>query len=1042
MPSPAQVAPALVAIALTFAATARGQDAGSPSELQILESDVRALQRILSEEIPEDVELSTLFEMDLDDENEVARRRIALGERIEVESGRLRELAARLTSTATAARTASTAASGTAAVDLRSLEERLKPGQRDELERMRVRVKRDQLILAVLNLDRTQRQALARAEEKRQAIHEEKAAAHQARAEAEIAAREAEEARRRALEEARQAVSRAEKALAKERARIESMRVQIATLRASFATDREKDAAQAQSMLARERELSQRALDPNLAPGAADALYDEVVGVLTISRGRLNEALGSVISASRVPAVGTELDLDDPIYAALGAKKADLMTSLGELRTMAKNLREEESSARWKRTEEVAKDVEFLNTLRLELIDRLSMIKRESVMGFTREGFGQLRREIQQLTLAARWYVTSTLRTVQNLDRYFSDVVTIGKAGLSLLKLAFLLLALVYTARRYRGWVGRLRGVAANRIRGRQLARFVDRWVRFLQQNGFAVGVLATTYVLFGVEAATPELTLIRSVVVGYAWYRFLMALMHDVIANAARGRRKRLLPETSEKILRTVRLAARYTYAIYVLLVISEEVLGRGYLYRLVVQFFWIGTLPIAFVLIQRWREDIASTYLRLYPNGRFAESVARTRDKAVGFFVAVGAFGSVAARGLTVYSGDVLLRFDQTRKALAFVFRRRLERHADEVGRGTADLANLPPAVEAAFSEEPVAPHLQIDHWPHLDEAVERIAQWEVGNEGLSLALIGERGAGKSSWLLELARRTAVQPRWLRLTRRLMTEEAISVALSEALLEETVRDLEAFATSLENGPKRILIIEHGQDLILRTVGGTAAYEALMNLVARVSHRVMFVVSFSRYAWKFLDQRYRGRNLFTAEYVLDGWPEDAIGQLIEVRMEAAGCEADFRDLLLDPLVGDELQEELARTAERFRRLLWDYADGNPRVAIHYWLRSLVPVPGDPARMKIHLFIAPDDKDLEALEEESTFALASIAIHENLTLDEMASALAYPREVCLAAVGHLRSQGMIAVAEGTYRVTPKHYRSVVRYLRRKNLIHS
>ena len=229
------------------------------------------------------------------------------------------------------------------------------------------------------------------------------------------------------------------------------------------------------------------------------------------------------------------------------------------------------------------------------------------------------------------------------------------------------------------------------------------------------------------------------------------------------------------------------------------------------------------------------------------------------------------------------------------------------------------------------------------------------------------------------------------------------------------------------------------GQNLMKRTVGGTATYELFMQIASQSSGRVVWVVAFSRYAWRHLECRFKTRTLFNRVLAIGNWSEDEIGQLIDQRMKASGYVADYRDLIMDPVEGSALELETTRTAERFRRLLWDYADGNPRVAIHFWLRSLVPAAGN--HMRVRLFPRPDEDRLLKLGEEARFTLAATAIHENVSIEELAETLAYPLELCKSVVTYLVNDELLELRHGRFVLTTDNYRAVIRYLRRNNLLH-
>ena len=315
----------------------------------------------------------------------------------------------------------------------------------------------------------------------------------------------------------------------------------------------------------------------------------------------------------------------------------------------------------------------------------------------------------------------------------------------------------VFLRRRFAAYLRRWRTALRSRITNPTLRIFAARWLGFAAEVAPAVILLATVYLGFAVVsyAGSPELVLIRALLLAYAWYRVLLTLAHNLLTNSAAGGLLEIPPELSARILGSVRMLGLYLLAVVVFLTVAGRLVGRGYLYGLVVDFFWVGALPIGFIQIRRWRDDIAEAYLKAYPQGRLAEAVNRHRHRRTGFFVTFAAFGYVAARGLVRSLGDVVLRFRHARQAIMFLLERRS--HAT-VGLGES-LARpaLPPALVQALTEDPPPPALIIDHFPHLDEVERRLLAWRAGGPAVAVALVGDRGGGKSTWLAELGRRQA---------------------------------------------------------------------------------------------------------------------------------------------------------------------------------------------------------------------------------------------------------------------------------------------
>jgi hypothetical protein len=153
---------------------------------------------------------------------------------------------------------------------------------------------------------------------------------------------------------------------------------------------------------------------------------------------------------------------------------------------------------------------------------------------------------------------------------------------------------------------------------------------------------------------------------------------------------------------------------------------------------------------IIISWRDAAAESYLKAHPTGRLARLVHRSRDRWYGILITPACLVWTAGRALVFFTRDLALGFERTRKALAFVFRRRIERQAEIRGFADGEIDELPDTIVAAFTEEPVSDGpLVVDFFPGLDELQSSLASWFDRRVGGSVLLAGERGSGKTSWL-----------------------------------------------------------------------------------------------------------------------------------------------------------------------------------------------------------------------------------------------------------------------------------------------------
>ncbi|MDY0060570.1 MAG: hypothetical protein RBU45_12240 [Myxococcota bacterium] len=901
---------------------------------------------------------------------------------------------------------------------------------------------REQLRVQLFELPRATRLKLVQVAAERQRVRQEQEAAALARREADLAAQRAEAARREALAESRRTADHLARELSLELARVEAARGAIATLRGELAQRRQQENEAEAARLSEEQELRRRLAPPDLPPTEADRLYDTLVERLQRLRQQLHQALDELAAPSAQPAFSPQIDTTQPPYQQPSLPRAALRHGLSALTEETLLLAREEREQRFRRAAGLAASIDTLNQERTRLLSRLSPAKRDLLLGLTtREGLQQLGRELGDLRLAARWFPHQRWHSLRDWGQALRDPVNLGLLSWRLLELALLVGLLLFLRPRYQSWLQLGRNFLVSRVKGRSAGLLIDGWLAFGVAIAREIGILLFCLALFALlePDGVAELALLRTLVLGYAWYRLALAAAHHLLTSRGLLRRIEVSPVVSERILASLRVLGRFLLVALLARVLIAETEGPGYLYELVSDLFLLGLVPVVLLLIYRWRDDIADAFLRIYPQSRLAGLVARTRGQRLGFFVALLAFGGVAARGLTESAKNLLLGFEQTRRALAFLFRRQLERQAETRGHGQTDVQQLPATLRAAFADGLPDEAAVVPRWPHHERLQAMLEAWQQQGRSCVVALVGAQGVGKSSYLVALQRRHPEQrPLLVRIPGHLSSPADLLALLRERLGLPPTEDLPGW---LAHESPRLILLDGCEQLYLRVVGGGAGFEALATLIAATAPRHAWVCAFGQLAWDRLHSQVQGLDPFDQAFALPTWSEAEIGELIARRMAISGFSCSYEDLLLDSLDGRAIHDEVVRTGERFRRLLWDYADGNPRTAMHYWLRSLVPA--DEGEVRVHLFRTPDVTVLEELAAPNRFLLTALLLHRSLTAAEASRVLRHPEEGLVALLRNLQRLGIVEETEpGSYGLSPGYTQPVMRFLRRKHLIWS
>lgn len=986
----------------------------------------------------EGTEVAALFQVDLRDDKAVAERMTDLRLAIDRAREEMDPLIARR----------SAAEAGQAAQP--TIEEKAR------LERLELLVEREGQRLAVLTRPLGERIALLEAEAARKQAATEQASAQAARQEAEEAVKRAEQARQDALREAENARSEAARELAQARAAAEQVRGELATLRSTSA---ERRAARAETTQ-RRTDLIHRArtalAEPTVPPGTADTLHDAIVAELGTGREALGEALDATGEAVPAPSLELNVDLDAAAYRALALERdAVLRAREAAAKERATYVAEVEAERR-AAVPVLAEQVKTLNELRLALLPKLTSTRREAVMGLGRQGIEQLRRELLHLRLMTRYYLRERRAGLTQASGWL--VETLGRSSrrwrlIQLMLLALIAVPLAWRRRRILGWIDRKiyawaeddhprAQVRWDRVVARDRRQTVDRWWPPIKSLAFPLAFYAFVRLFFGLLVSLIDVTetrLIARVAYVLANYWLLTALAHYILVRLTTRSGARPDEAFSERLLATVQLTGRTAAVIAIFLIVAEVVLGRGYLYTLVLDFSWIVAFPIGWITVRRWQPDLLSAYLRMAPGGSLTAWVERSRGRIWGVIVAIPVALYLGARRVTQIVGHWVLRLEQVRRALAFLFLRRLEKQAT-AERAAATERRPPADLLAIMEQKPVDDALRVDRFPGLDEALADVVAWRGGAVGVSWAVVGERGIGRTAWVTTFVERLeGVEPTVLRFDRPLPSTEALGRWLVEALgLGETEPTVEGIIAALEGGPRRLVVIDDTQYIAQRAPGRQAGFETLLHIIQR-SQRTSWVCAFSRYLWAWLMFSRKGQDVFRHVAQLERWSERDVGRLVDRRMAAAGRAVTFEDLMDNPEQVFEREEELIRTRERYLRLLWDYAEGIPDLVLHFWARSLVD-PNDGGPLRVRLFEVPKPDELEALSDPARFALHAVVLHTRLALEDAPAVLQMTAERAGAMLEQLRALGCLTRDGSTYRVPIHWHRAVVRFLRRKHLL--
>lgn len=893
-------------------------------------------------------------------------------------------------------------------------------------------VARDRAWLEFLELPAARRRELLMLHARRQ---EEAQRAAPSVAQAERRAEEARRAEQQAREAALRARSEAMRVLEEERARLLS----VSGAQADFAADMERRRARVselQEVTLGWQRRSREIREGGSVPALVDALYDELRRALRRSREQLSSQLDELAaSTTRVPRPGPGRLADLPVQvdtAEVIALRTRLLLETERLDQADRELQEATGAV-------LFEQIVVLNRERLALLPHLSEAKRDAITGLTVAGLEQAASELRQLVLILRY---NRYQSANWLAARLSRDARWGSAlmHVALLLLEWLLCIALFlwwrknARRRFEVWLG------AVRKRDRQLRlsepSFTERALVFVAKVHRPIEWLALCSALWWfLPSEAQGLLELQLVAVVVGWVLAGAVVVSVVNALADRPRAVALASQNAALRLRSLRLVGRVIIGFGLVLSISARLVGRGTIYEWIELFSWFAGLPIFLILVRWWRPSVFQRLARQRKHTAFESWVQENRTGWTSFIAAMSGTVFLFVRGLS----RVLLRwlgtFDITRKGLAWLFQRELEKLGSERAAMAGHLGALPPDVYAQLGPSVSSVrHVKTD----IDEALASLLP-PVERGGRLIAVTGERGLGKTTVLTGLRAR---YERSLMIVPARGTLAEITGALQSALkLSKEVTLTEAAeALDAPGGPPAVLI-DDAHRLIQPVEGGLESFDELIAVARAHSHRVNWVFSFQDAIWQFLEQSRGAYPRFDEVLDLLRWREPQIAELLRVRSAQVGVEPSFEHLLerLPPNADSiDREEALAERASGYYRLIWDYSNGNPGVALDVWRRALaVDASG---RIWVTLFPALNTGELERLPDEAMFVLRAVLQMAPAVPGDIERATLLSAAQVADVLRYSVARGFLELGQEGYRVTWTWLRPLIRLLYRKHLL--
>lgn len=307
--------------------------------------------------------------------------------------------------------------------------------------------------------------------------------------------------------------------------------------------------------------------------------------------------------------------------------------------------------------------------------------------------------------------------------------------------------------------------------------------------------------------------------------------------------------------------------------------------------------------------------------------------------------------------------------------------------------------------------------------------IRRYKEGYHG-GVLIVGERNAGKTAFSRHMAEKHFKKDRIFQLfpPAKGSTDpddfitELRKVTNSSGTIEEIMAAI----------PPASLLVLHDLELWWeRSSSGWEVVKLVMKLISDYSPKLLIVVNVNPFAYSLMNKVVGLQHMFISIISLRPFDSKELQQLIMRRHRSSGL-----TLMLNNKEINEVSE--IRLARLFNAL-FDYAEGNPGVAMKAWLSNIVKVTDK--SVHIRAIRQPDIRILNAIEEDWKLLLVQLFLHKRLSLDRVQAMFSLDQQSATDLLQAMIRTGLVELRhEGTFIVNGFIESHLIREFKKDNLL--
>lgn len=687
------------------------------------------------------------------------------------------------------------------------------------------------------------------------------------------------------------------------------------------------------------------------------------------------------------------------------------------------------------------KSIEDVSELRASLLGLIDMGLLLEVSGT--EFLNDILREIIAVPVRFLGFVQRRLMNILNdFDRGLSGLWSLFQKGFILLLLLLIPYGVRHLTKRIDQFLNEYRKqLIMSRHQSRKAYRSSLLYLRLIPYTPWVTYLIAVASIAYMVQDTVYQDIIIALPLFSYFFlYKIFRLAIYDLVSLI----QSMILEDqinTKTLVNSTSKIVGRFYLISFSVLHLTESTVDQGLIYgQISALMFILGLLTCAWAAYG-WKSLIIPLCGKTFPE-KMAAKVQELCSGRFSIFFCLPVFFLILIVLILDYLWDWLSEWEIVKKYFAKLYRRKIESRSNGASSSNDQ---LPEDYKQIFSydyklnESFVVPSNQ----EKIELIFKEIEGWLTEKEeDQSIIIYGDKGIGKTIILdkieskfsdLEIIR--SVVPT------KISDKDALSNYLSNALGQEKndnlIRMIMEFDKSNDN--KKMILIDDAHNLFLGKVGGFEALKTMISLVNLNSENIFWVLTFNSYSWFYLKGVLSGNNYFRTEVGLERWSDESIRQLILSRHESSSYKLSYDQIMANQGVSKSgLAKEYAE--EQFFRLLWEQANGNPRVALYLWVGCLKLSFGK--YLRVGLPESPKLQKLNQLDDTSWFVLSTVVSHENLTRKEIADSINISMgEVSHAIKSAVENKLLHKGKNNRYRIGFMYQQDLVRQLKIKNFIY-